>query len=497
MKNKIQVAITILIALSLALGMLTGCKSNSTLNKYTTKNINTTEYSAIRTASPQPTRKPIDLNGRTIKIYDPQIHGGSNFINEGHKTPIYEYVLQQYEGERIIKIEKEFNCNIQAVDGENYKSADIFLSGVPELLNFDGRDVQFIPFMSLEKYSNILDLNNSILWNVKKQKSAAYGQDRLAVFPQYDYSNFFADKVMFFNKSMLERAGLWDKYNLYDMQKNKTWNWDVFKKLCQEISKKDDQIGLLYAEGTIDSFILSNSNGQEDSSFIALDNNNKIVINAKKPAQRAALDLLLGLSSSHCLNAITSTVPGTKYNCDAFHSYNLFVDCKGLFFIAEGNTVSSLEKMQDEWGVVALPMGPNSKNYYTSSNFTECYGINKNSSNPEELAYILKELAPVAIPSDDLKKIIGDRFARGEDGFDTRISETYNLLSQEEAVVNKFWYPFLGDKDDAFDLYAACMFDGQHTLSGFLNSAIPSYQSALNKEWTRVIRAIKKNNSPQ
>ena len=101
-----------------------------------------------------------------------------------------------------------------------------------------------------------------------------------------------------------------------------------------------------------------------------------------------------------------------------------FITGKDLFFVTTGSYIYKLQsEMKDEWGVVALPMGPNSNSYHIPNNYTPYYGIINNAQSPEDLAYVLKELASPAISSDQMTSYISIGLFTAENGFDPAISQ--------------------------------------------------------------------------
>jgi ABC-type glycerol-3-phosphate transport system substrate-binding protein len=50
-------------------------------------------------------------------------------------------------------------------------------------------------------------------------------------------------QCLFFNKKVLEDAGI-DWNTIYDMQRDGTWTWDAFEKLCAQLTKDTDANGV-------------------------------------------------------------------------------------------------------------------------------------------------------------------------------------------------------------------------------------------------------------
>ena len=284
----------------------------------------------------------------------------------------------------------------------------------------------------------ILELDNSELWNTKKIKYLTFGGEVKAVSSNDIYNNFFNNDVMFFNKTILKKAGLWDEYNLYTMQANKTWNWDAFSQLCKKINKYketsgDENIFPLSPWGKdLTGFAITNGDGEDSSSLVKLQSDGRVILDINNPAKRAVFDLFTSLSVSKCF-----------LNYEIFpmdFPENSFLNGHTLFCVANGKFMYDLkDQLVDEWGIVALPMGPDSKDktYHISSSQISG-GIIKNAPNKEELAYVLKELMRPALDSSDMIPIISNELFNSNMGYDSNIAQTYELLSRPEALVNDF-----------------------------------------------------------
>jgi ABC-type glycerol-3-phosphate transport system substrate-binding protein len=83
---------------------------------------------------------------------------------------------------------------------------------------------------------------------------------------------------LFFNKDVLRDAGI-DPYSIYDMQRDNTWTWDEFLKMCEQVTQDLDNDGITdiwaitsFNKDTLDTVIFSNG-----ARFVDKDENGRFV----------------------------------------------------------------------------------------------------------------------------------------------------------------------------------------------------------------------------
>jgi len=403
--------------------------------------------------SPKPTlisQDNIDLKNRVIKIYSI-----CDKLTNGEKVEDYlaaqNTQVADLERAKIKRIQDKYNCIFEyAKDDANgsvfqqeylpsIKKGDPLIDFIvmpePFAIQFNIFDEKGI-FQPLKEYANILELNNDQIWNVQKQNEL-YPDDNTKVLCANDlYDKFFSNDILFFNKTLLKNAGLSDQYNLEQMQEDKIWTWEVFRKLCIAISKdtnhdgKNDNHGFFYNSTCLNDLALSNGDGKA-SSLINFDSNGKPEFSILKSAQKGAFDFINDVNKQNCVRLVSD---GSKMN-PYDESFNSFVGGNDLFYFGNGLNIYELQnKMKDEWGAVAFPIGPDnvSKQYFIANNNTKCFAMARGAKDVGDLAYVLKDFAEAAVGVSDMIDI--NKRLLTEKGFDSSIISTYELLSRNEAL---------------------------------------------------------------
>ena len=183
-------------------------------------------------------------------------------------------------------------------------------------------------------------------------------------------SNIEPRQVVFFNKKVLENAGIeWNE--LYDLQKNMEWTWDKFEGYMDIINEKNDTDG----NGEADIWALT---GNGDDVTVAL-----VVSNEADffKVDEATGKLVPAIKDQEFLDAIQRRQEwGSKYMRpnDQWDDYQRFWPEGNVAFIIgqsyEGFNADSLVSRIGDWGCVAMPMGPNAKRY-TSAADNNVFGV--------------------------------------------------------------------------------------------------------------------------
>lgn len=321
------------------------------------------------TATPAPADSNInstigmpDLRGRVARIYDAYIALENN-------RPATDYLNNStspgagFEFKKVLRIEKDLNCKLEFVGGERIDekigalitTIDLFYGPEHKFVDYYINDKK--PFVHLDEYEDILELNNGELWNVKKQEvfTQAFGGVTRFVCIKEQLNSFDYNTVMYFNKSMLINENLWDNFNLFEMQQHKAWTWEGFSELCMRITRDTDedgyadQFGFRYYWDIFDDFIMSNSPDAERATLLRLDEENNLVISIDEPHKKATLDFLRGLYANRCL---LSMYRGPDFHMDLEISpIEIFTEGRVLFYPAYGKDLMRInDAMRDKWG---------------------------------------------------------------------------------------------------------------------------------------------------
>ncbi|HOV68825.1 MAG TPA: ABC transporter substrate-binding protein [Clostridia bacterium] len=302
----------------------------------------------------------------------------------------------------------------------------------------------------LNDYDDILELDSSELWDqmLIKELYTIEGMTFGAESYKYGVEQVYQGAVMFFNKSMLEREGIWDEYNLYDMQREKTWTWDTLDTVATRAVKDrtgdgiTDQFGLICKYSiTHMGFNASNSNGGTGWGWYEVDREGKPVFRGREPERLRVLNYFhdMGQTGKGWLHA-PDFGTDSEWGPDKF-----FAEGNSAFIIDNGHNIElfSALKMQDTLGVVAVPMGPdNTKGYNIARVYYKPWVMAKNASNFEACAYVIKEISRPLYTKEEADISVEVALADFI-GNETEILETYKMLSDPERVAYNKETPFI------------------------------------------------------
>ena len=179
---------------------------------------------------------------------------------------------------------------------------------------------------------------------------------------------------VYFNKRLIEEAG-YNPEDLYTWQENGEWTWDKFSELCAAVQKDIDNDGVvdIYAETSQRAQIYSAAVYSNGGEFIGKDENgycNKLETNETLDALNWSMDLILQYELP---------VPA-----DAAWDYyvSAFKEGSAAFCVDDGYRFNDFADMEDDWGFVCFPMGPNATDYtncFTDNVLTipACYDADK------------------------------------------------------------------------------------------------------------------------
>ena len=253
-------------------------------------------------------------------------------------------------------------------------------------------------------------------------------------------SNVEPRQVVFFNKKVLENAGIkWEE--LYDLQKNMEWTWDKFERYMDIINEGADTNG----DGEADVWALT-GNGDDvtvalvvsnEADFFKMDETGKLV-----PAIR----------DQEFLDAIQRRQDwDSKYMrpSEQWDDYQRFWPEGNVAFLIgqayEGFNADSLVSQIGDWGCVAVPMGPNARRY-TSAADNNVFGIpnvydEETSLKLQQIYTLYRMPAPGTVEEtaegEENLSWATRYYSRGCD--DRAIEETYAMLRKvENATIMNF-----------------------------------------------------------
>lgn len=165
-----------------------------------------------------------------------------------------------------------------------------------------------------------------------------------------------ARKGIFFNKRLLAEAGV-DPESLYDMQADGTWTWAAFEELLAKLHQDTDNDGIIdkYAMMSFSSHLLPAAAVSNGVGFVGVDENGKYVNTAESDAFLEAMNWAMDLVKKYEMSA----PEGAEWNYfeSAFINGEVAIQCHEEYFSG------SLANMEDDFGFVMFPKGPQADGY--------------------------------------------------------------------------------------------------------------------------------------
>ena len=247
---------------------------------------------------------------------------------------------------------------------------------------------------------------------------------------------------IFFNKRVLKEAGI-DPESIYDAQANGTWTWDMMLDIMSKVQRDLDNDGINDIWGMTGSgddlatgLIFSNN-----ASFFDYDANGKLAITSNTQEALDALQMRKTMWETY------GAPQPEGSNWDWFKDY--WKQGTTAFYAGQTwqgfNDNSEMADMEDEWGAVMYPKGPNATTYLAMA-CDNVYGI----PNVYDEATSLKiqqiyDLYTMDTPGvDTAEGWIGNKYNYTDE---RAVDETYAMMREaEHSVANKTY--LLGSTND-------------------------------------------------
>ena len=278
---------------------------------------------------------------------------------------------------------------------------------------------------------------------------------------------------LYVNKRVLEEAGI-DWNEIYDHQANGTWTWDVWKTYLDKVQKDVDN------DGIIDVWGLTGS-GDELANALVFSNNatyfdwedGKLVNATTRQECIDALQFRKDLGD----NYMAPQPEGS--NWDWFKAY--FKQNPVGFYIGQTweayNPTSEMDDMEDDWGCVMVPMGPNATTLVAMA-CDNIYGIPN--VYDEETSLKLQQIYDLytdPTPGADPDAAITSKYVKCSD--ERAVDETYAMMMEDEHIcVNRTY--LLGSTNDILGPSLLWGVLQSNTVAEALESAAPFWQDKLD-----------------
>lgn len=314
------------------------------------------------------TEKKVDLKGQTIKIatyWEPLLVGtinGKPATEGSDASGMDAKAIADYK-KAIADIEKDYNCKIQFI----YNEAGDFLTQVSKAAsaNTAYADIMHITpsdFFYLAPAGVTADITNSVispkdvLWNSDSRQFSTLGGKIYGV--EYISQNIGIPlrTVLFFNKDLLNTYA--KGTDLYAMVKNGTWTWDEFSKLCTNVKKNSGSKAggiTAYFPSSLGLSLVS-SNG----AYIAAPSGKGYAFAGTDNAAIEALTFFQKIKSDG------NWVAPDESQKDNKRILVPFMNGKCLFMVHDFYLAKTdlMNNMEDDYGIVPMPKGPDAKEYY-------------------------------------------------------------------------------------------------------------------------------------
>lgn len=230
--------------------------------------------------------------------------------------------------------------------------------------------------------------------------------------------------VIFFNKSMFEREGL---PNLYEIFFNYEWTWDKMLEFAKKLTKDIDgdgivdQWGIGGATGRLwGGFVFSN-----DAHFVDISDKWQPRFSMGDPNTLEALQAFQDFAVKHEVMLVKPEGAPYDYPVQAFLDGKLGMLCAQLW-----NIDKMRDSMSDEYGVVLFPMGPKMKEYTAEATGHHIKTFPVTVKNPEQVAIVEDALTePYKI---DGKLVIMEE--KNEEWLELRVADEESI-----RVVQMIW----------------------------------------------------------
>ncbi len=186
----------------------------------------------------------------------------------------------------------------------------------------------------------------------------------------YNAFNGIVNNTVFlaFNKTLLAREGIQDPYELYN---NDQWNWDTFTEIAKKVTRDTDN------DGKVDQWGMTVFNGPDwihaNGGRITRMIDGKVTFTADETATVNALKQMRVWEQE-------LKVTGGSWEKKKFFSGEIAFANLPTWQIGQLK-----DSMEDEYGIVPLPMGPDTNKYHFPSDNVDSMYIPANAAQPKAL----------------------------------------------------------------------------------------------------------------
>lgn len=297
------------------------------------------------------TGQPYDFGGMEVIIRD-------WYHEDREPRTEYEDNLQSYRE----WLQETYNFSVREVAigdwGSNYNDyLDYVMSGGDDnnyvFCLHPGSEAQIYMLIGLMydlSRLNCLDFTEEKFLTNKVHEKYAYGNSIYAMSAVVPTSG----GGMYFNKRVLEKAGI-DPEDIYDMQASGTWTWDAWEEIMARVMGAG-YYGTVWSEASLAQYAVWSNGGE----FVGRDNNGHYTYRLEDDATIQALEWAEAMLDSYG-RPVRSGETWDYYFTAFKNGEAAFMPEYSYKMTWDGD--SGLQDMEDDFGFVMFPKGPQAEDY--------------------------------------------------------------------------------------------------------------------------------------
>lgn len=423
---------------------------------------------------------PSEIGSSPDDSYD---FGGITILkaNHGGADPDPETEDGRRRLARIAELEDKFNVNFEMVryGGAGYGEAifpsilagspncDFFVGTTNLWWNLIGNNLIY-PISDLD----VFDLEDDEKWDASVLEATTFQGKNYGI----EEKTWHVNKVLYFNKSMLEREGA---PSPYDLQASGEWTWDKMFEIAETLTK--DTTG----DGEIDQWGIAD-NAYELAMHLILSNDANILEEGEDGIPYFALTQSRAIESLNVYRDVTvnrNIVTTLSHNPELEREYARDWFTQGRVGFMPGYHWFAWhifrENMEDDYGAVMFPKGPNMDDYIMNYDWWEYYVIPSTHPDPEAIAVFMDAYFEPLYSQDEAENAYWQQL---EDTYrDMESLEAYRLSLDGRAVVNQIFsfpinwhviFPAFGEIASGAKTPSAAMQEIEGTVNSRIDDAI-------------------------
>lgn len=385
----------------------------------------------------------VDLGGYNFVIAEAAYYGSEDRPNmEAGASDLSDAILARNKA-----IEEKFNCTISY---EYYDPTSFYDEVYPIIMS--GEKVADIMDTTLFSYGKFATAE--YLYDMSTLPHVDFTQDHwLKVYDdtavyhtgeRYGASAMFANPYthgfgLYFNKRLVDESGLLDTLgveSLYDLLEQNKWNWDTFG---QMLSGGYVDVG---SDGVFDNNDTYSITGGLDGGICAL-----YLANGLNMLKVEDGYVKYAMTDPEVIPALTTmkgmfATPGIYYygGGDSTECTKMFINGKVTFYLNLTTRGQALRDMNDDFGLLPLPIGPNATGYSSPIDHnTPIISVPSSIDNPEATGLILEALAATSYSEFDVwKDEVTSLYYRDEESADILLNYILpNLISDPVYIYDR------------------------------------------------------------